>query len=580
MSITFLKGRDKKFFIVCTFFLIAALVTIMSFGSGVSLHLEAYYIALPYRFVLGDRPFIDEYSFGQVAGFFTYPFFKLFYLLKHSTEGIFLYARYLHFVVSLGLASIVFFTFKKVTTNWLALLLAIPCFVFAPYNIHGLSYNNLATFFLTAGCFLAFSASVDLQKIRYDIHNDRFYIALKFILAGIFHANMIIIYPPLALVPLLFLFILGFSLREIKSVSQYSLGMFLGGFWAIIFFWNVGVEKLLISYNYAKSFGVQGGGFEKILSVWHSFWIIFPHKLIVLILLSAAFFLRNRAKKIFPWIVLAIVVIILAANLKIHYSTASMFFLTNIVFLLPALYFLVEQNAANKKILFLIAIPAFIAGVITSWTSGDGMNSGIVGFFPATLVAFYFMAMVGAEISNKEIMTRKFSPVSVLSVICCLMFLVYCNFIFKYEDEKFNGLHTRINVGPLKGIYTTSNTAAYCSQLFQDLKDVYQPGYKILFFDYFPAGYLFTNMNPATNTVWLFSKNFFHQMDRQATVDYYHRNHIKPNIIFNILNAPSTVFTDENFYKQDIHDPIFGMLKNYKLELSRPGYKVYTVVSK
>src|ERR1043165_8922516 len=66
---------------------------------GIDLTDEAFYIALPYRFALGDRPFMDELNIAQTAGLLLYPFVKLYVLIVGDTTGIFLFIRVLYIVV-------------------------------------------------------------------------------------------------------------------------------------------------------------------------------------------------------------------------------------------------------------------------------------------------------------------------------------------------------------------------------------------------------------------------------------------------------------------------------------------------
>src|SRR3990167_1511710 len=109
-------------------------MVVYSLYFGVTPYDEAFYISMPYRFILGDRPFVDEYNISQTAGFFTLPFIKGYLYLKGSTEGIFLFARYLHFFCCILLFGLVFLTFKKIVDPQMAILLALPCIVFSYGN--------------------------------------------------------------------------------------------------------------------------------------------------------------------------------------------------------------------------------------------------------------------------------------------------------------------------------------------------------------------------------------------------------------------------------------------------------------
>lgn len=54
---------------------------------GVDFLDEAFYAAIPYRFVLGARPFVDELNISQTFAFLTYPLVRL-YVSLYSTNGL------------------------------------------------------------------------------------------------------------------------------------------------------------------------------------------------------------------------------------------------------------------------------------------------------------------------------------------------------------------------------------------------------------------------------------------------------------------------------------------------------------
>jgi hypothetical protein len=49
---------------------------------------EAFYYAMPFRFLLGDTPFLDEIDIHQTSTVFSLPFLKAFLLLRGNLEGI------------------------------------------------------------------------------------------------------------------------------------------------------------------------------------------------------------------------------------------------------------------------------------------------------------------------------------------------------------------------------------------------------------------------------------------------------------------------------------------------------------
>ena len=75
-----------------------AILTYVRLYFGVDFTDESFYAAVPYRFVLGARPLIDETNIvQQTPGVLLYPFVLLWNSVV-GTDGIILYARHLHLV--------------------------------------------------------------------------------------------------------------------------------------------------------------------------------------------------------------------------------------------------------------------------------------------------------------------------------------------------------------------------------------------------------------------------------------------------------------------------------------------------
>ena len=74
---------------------------------GVDLTDEAFYVAMPYRFFVGDQPFVDEILIQQTAALMSYPLVAGFVETTGGTDGIVLFLRQAHLVFSLGIAGVV-----------------------------------------------------------------------------------------------------------------------------------------------------------------------------------------------------------------------------------------------------------------------------------------------------------------------------------------------------------------------------------------------------------------------------------------------------------------------------------------
>jgi hypothetical protein len=81
---------------------------------GMDLADESFYVAVPYRFSVGTRPFVDELSFLQVPAFLTYPLVKPFVALQGGhADGIMMYMRHLYLAFAMGVAAAVFLAARR-----------------------------------------------------------------------------------------------------------------------------------------------------------------------------------------------------------------------------------------------------------------------------------------------------------------------------------------------------------------------------------------------------------------------------------------------------------------------------------
>ena len=80
------RGITRRWFpAVVSAFLVAALgLTWWRLHRGADLVDEAYFVLVPWRWTLGDRPFVDEQNLSQSAGLLAYPFVKLFALVRRA----------------------------------------------------------------------------------------------------------------------------------------------------------------------------------------------------------------------------------------------------------------------------------------------------------------------------------------------------------------------------------------------------------------------------------------------------------------------------------------------------------------
>ena len=115
---------------------------------------EAYSIAVPYRFVLGDRPFVDEVILAQSFSLLTTPLIWSYYKITGSTAGIVLFMR-LICVFSVGLvAALAFLLVNTVFDKKNAALCSMIFVCLACPSFDFLFCHSIGILFVTTAMFL------------------------------------------------------------------------------------------------------------------------------------------------------------------------------------------------------------------------------------------------------------------------------------------------------------------------------------------------------------------------------------------------------------------------------------------
>ena len=105
---------------------------------------ESFYLAVTHRFYIGQKPFVDEWNPAQFYAVFLLPFYRLYYVLVGSNEGVFLGARILSIIFSALTAEFIYIVLIKylnVKTTF-ATVAGILILLYSRANISGVSYYN------------------------------------------------------------------------------------------------------------------------------------------------------------------------------------------------------------------------------------------------------------------------------------------------------------------------------------------------------------------------------------------------------------------------------------------------------
>ena len=108
--------------VALSFVAVGLVLTWLRLFVGMDLRDESYYVLVPWRWALGDKPFVDEQSLLQIPGFLMYPFVKAFGFIRHyDPTGLVLYSRHLYLLLDIAVAVAMFLLLRRLVRWQLAL---------------------------------------------------------------------------------------------------------------------------------------------------------------------------------------------------------------------------------------------------------------------------------------------------------------------------------------------------------------------------------------------------------------------------------------------------------------------------
>jgi hypothetical protein len=176
---------------------------------GVSHCDEAFYSAMPYSFLLGDRPYVDELAMHQNAGLLLVPFFRVYLAIVGSADGIILFNRHLYFAYICICSFLTYRLVSRISGQTFAGFVAALIVPFSYFAIFALSYNTCGAFGFFCGIVSTATALLGPRP------GKQLFGASLWFLSGVFA------YPGYAPALLLYvLFVVYWLYREARGLSQ------------------------------------------------------------------------------------------------------------------------------------------------------------------------------------------------------------------------------------------------------------------------------------------------------------------------------------------------------------------------
>ncbi|HSL95386.1 MAG TPA: hypothetical protein VLA35_05660 [Thermoleophilia bacterium] len=427
--LTALSEAEKRSSLLtaCAAFVAAAVVGAVSYriGLGFDPQDEGFAVVVPWRWALGDRPFVDEMNLMQTAGFLTYPFVKAYVWVTGGSEGIVLYLRQLY-VLWVGIVTgLVFFGLKGHVRWQYGAAISAVYITFVVLGASQLSSATLAAGFLTIGVALG---------VRVVLGGDAMGRGrrLTALAAGAAHGLAAVAAPTLLVLPPLYAVAMALSVgsvlprrlegalwakdaREARSapqaprlddpdprtarlawqaVSAYAAGFFAVAVTAALVALSFGWSNLTRDWRYQMSVAYdmdQLGGAGKgwrIVTGAAEIAVSVPVSLLAGLVLLVL--LRSRPRLARVALVLLPLALYFAGR---RAETETTGFAVMVTAFAVLAFFFVQPRFAERaaRLLVWVVAPAVMAGIWVAFTAVDGLADAAVGLAPAFIAGGLFM---------------------------------------------------------------------------------------------------------------------------------------------------------------------------------------------
>ncbi len=532
-------------------FLVAALgLSWWRLFRGADLLDESFSVLVPWRWALGDRPFVDEQNLTQSAGLLAYPFVKLFALVRgENVAGLVLYERHLYLALAVVVAACVFGLARRSLPASLAALVGAPFVTIVLFETPQLTANTLGALLLVAGAALGAVAVLG---------GSRWY-ALA---AGAVFGLACVGYPTVLLMAPFVAIFLAFSVGE-RAVLMVAQGSFLHPpdkesepsgrrAWRALSAWALGGALVIVpvaglmlalagrsnlkrSWEYTIGLARhmdQLGGASKAVEVSGAFaGLLLDQWYIVAVAVLSLLLFRVRPG-VGRWLLLLtpLALWLTATTSSLHAAGAV------IVYALAAPYLFLfvpaERREDGARLLLWIWAPALLVGAMTAYTSADGFVHSAVGLLPGVVASGLFLAWGLAPLRRDRGAAWPVLAGLAGIVVVTLAFQLQ----FQFGGAGWSDLSARMASGPWQGIAVTPPQRAGLDRFAADLASEARPGDQLLVYPEGAAYYLYWPGEIAANTYQLYVADAQAPLPK-ATISYYRRHREAPTLVVHLTET-------------------------------------------
>jgi hypothetical protein len=526
---------------------------------------ESGFVAIPYTFLKGARPFIDEIAITQNVGVLLIPFFKIYLSMAPSAIGLILAARHLYFILCLFAVFKIFEFGKEYLKRDHALLIALGPLAFIFFSVPTLYYNTLAELGLLIGVFSFLSLLVAQKRPVLNAFVGTFFLGA----ASYGYPPFLIIGVPLVL----FTFArinqrVPVSLRKRTYISC----LLTAAFWVLVAVGSLtsaGLSYIPQAIKYYEIFGSNFGGVDKLQWFIDSVQAQSLYLIPILLGLFAIFLSLSRIK----WApVVSVLIAVLLLAMAVQSPNSALTSINTIFFMgaLPITLLTQEAWAKNRDTRFFFIL-SILSAIVFAWTSSNGYPNSSLGLITTATLNLMAISTFAERVSffPSGLSILKLFLMGYMSFILC-----FC-FRFVYSGNGIENQDTLITEGAYAGIWTSDYRRGFTDQMEHDLSALRAQASSIVFFNDFPAGYLMTDLQRQSMGVWIVSPESIHANFLEArakfALDYYRSQERLPDLAV-YMKRPEL---GESAGRRP--DPVFDFFSRppYRLIFERLQYQIY-----
>lgn len=468
------RKKLQHFIFIGLFILIEILLIRRSFY-GFNTADEMYFIGTSERIFRGERILIDEWNpTQQLCSFLLHPIYCLMRRIIGSTEGIVMASRFLYLAFE---SMLTLFLYLRLQRKGFASFGPVFLFLlFAPFGICAMSYNSIEFGLLTV------LLAVLSAKMEHSVP--------EYLLCGIL-AAMIVLANPFALFMygaygLLCLFITVRNRRKgsdtqgalhIKSFLWMTLGAGIVLVLFVLFVFQRGtLSEMLENVPHIVGDSEHQDGY------WYKtkryFYLCFKNYRFMFCGLGLTYALtlfdRRRCEHGLVYMLLASVSVLPA---MIYYGFAAEHIPVNYQ-MLPLAFWCLEAyfvtKNKEKRLFYGWYLPALLFTMIVQYATNTGIVTISVAYSLCSCVGLLFAARWLEELKRTEGINarfrRKLCGVLVWGVVIVQFAgTFYLRMNYAWGDDWVPKLTQRMEKGPLKGVYTTPETAVWYEEALEEL---------------------------------------------------------------------------------------------------------------